>query len=40
MKEVYETPEMEIVKFENEDIITDSGNGSDNKLPPMPIDFE
>ena len=24
MKEVYENPEMEIVEFENEDIITDS----------------
>ena len=27
MKEVYENPEMEIVEFENEDIITDSGLG-------------
>lgn len=27
MKEIYETPEMEIVEFENEDIITDSDLG-------------
>jgi len=26
MKEVYETPEMEVVEFEVEDIITASGN--------------
>lgn len=36
MKERYETPEMEIVEFETEDIITTSGNGND--LPPMGID--
>ena len=34
MKERYETPEMEIVEFETEDIITTSGND----LPPMCID--
>lgn len=34
MKEKYETPKMEIVEFESEDIITTSG---DNELPPMPI---
>lgn len=28
MKERYETPEMEIVEFETEDIITSSGGGS------------
>ena len=33
MKERYETPEMEIVEFETEDIITTSGND----LPEMPI---
>lgn len=33
MKERYETPEMEIVEFETEDIITVS-----NDLPPMGID--
>ena len=32
MKERYETPEMEIVEFETEDIITAS-----NDLPPMDI---
>lgn len=26
MKEVYETPEIEVVEFETEDIITTSGN--------------
>lgn len=35
MKEKYETPEMEIVEFESEDIITTSGDN--NELPPMPI---
>ena len=34
MKERYETPEMEIVEFETEDIITTSGN----YLPPVGID--
>ena len=29
MKALYETPELEIVEFENEDIVTDS-----NELPP------
>ena len=32
MKEVYETPEMEVVEFETEDIITASGN---NDLPEV-----
>ena len=27
MKEIYEVPEMEIVEFETEDIITNSGTG-------------
>lgn len=27
MKEIYETPEMEIVEFETEDVITTSGGG-------------
>lgn len=35
MKERYETPEMEIVEFETEDIITMSGNGND--LPTIGI---
>ena len=41
MKERYETPEMEIVEFETEDIITTSGNNfppSGNDLPQMGID--
>ena len=37
MKERYETPEMEIVEFETEDIITTSGNADDNSLPGMLI---
>lgn len=32
MKALYETPELEIVEFENEDIVTDS-----NELPPIPF---
>ena len=40
MKELYEAPEMEIVEFETEDVITTSGIGGDsgNDLPPMPIE--
>lgn len=34
MKERYETPEMEVVRFETEDIITAS-----NDLPALPIEF-
>lgn len=33
MREIYEVPEMEIVEFESEDIITASGND----LPEMEI---
>ncbi len=33
MKEVYETPEMEVVEFETEDIITASG-----ELPFVPAE--
>ncbi len=36
MKEVYETPEMEVVEFETEDIITTSGVG-DNDLPEIDL---
>lgn len=36
MKEVYETPKMEIVKFETEDVITTSGTSND--LPTIPIE--
>lgn len=32
LKELYETPELEIVEFENEDIVTDS-----NELPAIPF---
>ena len=36
MKEKYTTPEMEIIEFEVEDIITASGwTPSDDELPPM-----
>ena len=37
MKERYETPEMEIVEFETEDIITTSGVTDPNALPSMGI---
>lgn len=36
MKERYETPQMEIVEFENEDIITTSGDNT----PAFPIGAE
>ena len=36
MKEVYETPEIEVVEFETEDIITTSGVG-DNDLPEIDL---
>lgn len=31
-KELYEAAELEVIQFENEDIVTDS-----NELPPVPI---
>ena len=34
MKEIYEAPEMEIVEFEAEDIITESGTPGLNPNPP------
>lgn len=34
MKEIYEAPEMEIVEFESEDVITTSGLDPD-QLPPI-----
>lgn len=33
MKETYTSPELEIIKFDNEDIITDSS--SSNEIAPM-----
>ena len=36
MKEIYVTPEMEVVKFETEDIITASGDETDRV--PIPGD--
>ena len=38
MKERYETPEMEIVEFETEDIITTSGVQDENALPGVGIE--
>lgn len=37
MKERYETPEMEIVEFETEDIITTSGVPDENALQEVGI---
>ena len=37
MKERYEIPEMEIVEFETEDIITTSGLQDENALPEVGI---
>lgn len=31
-KELYESAELEVIRFENEDIVTDS-----NELPPIPF---
>ena len=36
MKERYETPEMEIVEFETEDIITTSESKDPDELPIIP----
>jgi hypothetical protein len=35
MKEIYETPEMEVVKFETEDIITASGEPGETPFVPV-----
>lgn len=35
MKERYETPEMEIVEFETEDVITTSGGEIDTPFEPV-----
>ena len=35
MKEKYETPEMEVVEFEAEDIITTSGMGGETDFVPL-----
>lgn len=32
MKELYEAVELEVIEFQNEDIVTDS-----NELPPVPF---
>lgn len=32
-KELYESPELEMVLVDREDIITDSGDSGDNKTP-------
>ncbi len=39
MKNAYNTPEMEVITFENEDIITTSGviDGEENGLPIVPV---
>lgn len=34
MKEVYETPEMEVVEFDTEDIITTSGEPGETPFVP------
>lgn len=38
MKEVYNTPEMEVVEFESEDIITTSFNLGSDELPFVPAE--
>lgn len=34
-KKLYESPEMEMIRFEEEDVITASGD--DNEMPNVPI---
>ena len=36
MKEIYESPEMEVVSFDSEDIITTSIIGDDNEIKYQP----
>ena len=36
-KEMYETPEMEVILFEAEDIIRTSGGDHDYDLPTVPV---
>lgn len=36
MKELYQTPEMEIVEFNAEDVITTSGDQDENETPILP----
>ncbi len=39
MKEMYKTPEMEIIQFDCEDVITTSGiTADDNEVPGMPLE--
>lgn len=39
MKEIYKTPEMEVIKFETEDIITTSSfTYEDGELPFVPVE--
>lgn len=40
MKEMYITPEMEIIEFESEDIITASGDKGPIELPVIKPDWE
>ena len=37
MKDIYETPEMEIVEFETEDVITTSGGDGAIDTPYEPV---
>ena len=37
MKALYETPELEIVEFENEDIVTDSRPNCENETIDVPF---
>ena len=35
---IYENPELEIVRFTTEDVITTSGDDGNIDLPPLPAD--
>lgn len=37
LKEIFQTPEMEIIRFESVDIITTSGVLDEDELPPVII---
>lgn len=37
MKKLYEQPELEIIKFQMEDVMTTSDLLDDNELPPIPV---
>lgn len=39
-KQLYESPEMEVITFEEEDVITTSGGLGENELPTVPFQLK